>query len=165
MADRVLGQRALNRALLTRQHLLDRRPASALREIEHLIGMQAQVPNAPYVGLWSRLAAFKPSELGNLIEQRQAVRIGIMRNTLHLMSARDCLRLWPLFQPLLAQRLRTSPFGRATAGLDLKAVIREATRHLEEKPRTLAQLGAALNQRWPDAPATSLAYVRTSFLH
>jgi len=159
LADRVLSQRALNRALLARQHLIERRSSSALHEIEHLVGMQAQVPNAPYVGLWSRLAGFEPSELGDLIEQRQAVRIGIMRNTLHLVSARDCLRLWPLFQPLAAQRLRASPFGRATAGVDLKAVVHEARRRFNEKPRTIKQLGELLQARWPQAPAVSLAYV------
>jgi winged helix DNA-binding protein len=159
LPDRVLSQQALNRALLARQHLIEPRSATALQEIEHLVGMQAQIPNAPYVGLWSRLENFTPSELGSLIERRQAVRIGILRNTIHLMSGRDALRLWPLFQSLLAQRLRTSPFGRTTVGIDLEAVVTEAARLFREKPRTLAQLGVVLHERWPKAPAASLAYV------
>ena len=67
LPPKILSQRALNRALLARQHLLQRRKASAADEIEHLVGMQAQVPNSPYVGLWTRLDGFKPDQLADLI--------------------------------------------------------------------------------------------------
>jgi hypothetical protein len=155
---KTLSQRALNRALLERQHLLQRRKASAADEIEHLVAMQAQLPNAPYVGLWSRLDGFQPTELSELISRRRAVRLGIMRNTLHLMTARDALALRPLFQPLLERALRSSHFGRNLVGVDYQAVIAEAERLMDAKPRTLADLGAALHERWPDRDATSLAY-------
>ena len=120
--------------------------------------MQAQVPNSPYVGLWTRLEGFKPAELADLIVKRRAVRLGIMRNTVHLVTARDCLNLRSLFQPMLERTLRSSPFGRHLVGLDMGAVIAEATRVLIEKPRTFSELGSLLRQRWPDRDATSLAY-------
>ena len=158
MQTEVLSQRALNRALLERQHLLRRRRASASQEIEHLVAMQAQVPNSPYVGLWTRLEGFQPAELADMIVKRRAVRLGIMRNTVHLVTARDCLNLRSLFQPMLERTLRSSPFGRHLVGLETSAVLAEATRAMVEKPRTFSQLGSLLHERWPDRDATSLAY-------
>ncbi|HEV2013296.1 MAG TPA: winged helix DNA-binding domain-containing protein [Candidatus Dormibacteraeota bacterium] len=157
-SGRVLSQRALNRALLERQHLLRRRKASAADEIEHLVAMQAQVPNSPYVGLWTRLEAFRPNELADLISQRRAVRLGILRNTIHLVTAPDCIALRPLFQPVLERSLQASPFGRNLVGMEMQPLIRQATKLMKEKPRTLTELGALLRRRWPDRDATSLAY-------
>lgn len=158
MPGDVLSQRALNRALLERQHLLRRRKASAADEIEHLVAMQAQVPNSPYVGLWTRLEAFRTNELADLINQRHAVRLGIMRNTIHLVTARDCIALRPLVPPVLERSLQASPFGRNLVGIETKTLIRQATKLMKEKPRTLVELGALLHRTWPDRDATSLAY-------
>src|SRR5256885_16752089 len=67
----VLSQRAVNRATLGRQLLLHRATMSAAEAIGHLVGMQAQAPNAPYVALWSRLADFDPGELAPLLRERR----------------------------------------------------------------------------------------------
>jgi len=154
----VLSQRALNRALLERQHLLRRRKASAAGEIEHLVAMQAQVPNAPYVGLWTRLEGFQPTDLADLINKHRAVRLGLLRNTIHLVTARDCLEQRPLFQPLFERGLKTTHFGRNLVGMDMNALIAQAGVLMKEKPRTFSELGKLLQQRWPERDASSLAY-------
>src|SRR5207247_1814649 len=74
----VLSRHALNRALLARQLLLEREVLSPEAALEHLVGIQAQEPQAPYLGLWTRLDGFRPEELSDLIAKRRAVRIGLM---------------------------------------------------------------------------------------
>ena len=118
----VLCQRGLNRATLARQYLLDRAPARAIDAIEHLGGMQSQAPLAPYVGLWTRLQDFAPDELSALIEERQVVRLHLMRNTLHLVSARDCLDWRALFYPLHAAEF-SAHFRRGTEEVDRDAPL------------------------------------------
>ena len=154
----VLGLRALNRATLERQMLLGRRKLSVVEAIEHLVGMQAQAPYPPYVGVWTRLEDFHPDGLARPIEERQAVRIALMRNTVHLVSARDCLRLRPLVQPVIERGLSASRADHAgLEGLDVAALVAAGRALLEEKPRTAKELGEILKQRWPEREAASLA--------
>jgi hypothetical protein len=156
----VLSQRGLNRATLARQYLLERAPARAIDMIGHLGGMQSQAPLAPYVGLWTRLHDFAPDELSALTEQREVVRLSLMRNTVHLVSARDCLDWRPLFYPLHAAEFRAHYRG-GTEGVDRDALLRRAKRLLEERPRTRGDLGKLLAERWPDADPGALAYAVT----
>ena len=136
----VLSRRRLNRATLARQYLLERAPASAVDAIEHLAGMQSQAPLAPYIGLWTRLCDFDPHELSTLTEQRDVVRLHLMRNTVHLVSARDSLAWRAVFYPLHAAEF-TTRFRTGTATVDRQALLRQAKQLLEEKPRTRAELG------------------------
>jgi hypothetical protein len=160
-----LGRRSLNRALLGRQLLLDRhdlpddagrRRAMVIKTIEHLIGLQAQAPFPPYYGLWSRLGGFRPDDLASLITDRSVVRIALMRGTIHLVSARDCLPLRRLVQPVLERGLRGA-FGRQLAGADSAAVAAAGRELVEAEPMTFSQLGEALAERWPDHPPAALA--------
>src|SRR5215204_4089528 len=153
-----LRLRALNRALLERQLLVRRSPLSTLEALEHLVGMQAQAPDPPYVGLWMRLEGFHPDELARLITSRSAVRIALMRNTVHLVSARDCLKLRPLVQPVLDRGLHANRAHRAgIEGVDLEALVAAGRALLEERPCTAKELGMHLQERWPERDAASLA--------
>ena len=160
-----LSLRALNRALLGRQLLLRRDPlpgAAGLRvdrvigTVEHLVGLQAQAPFPPYYGLWSRLDGFRPADLAELLLSRKVVRIGLMRGTIHLVSARDCLSLRPALQTVLERGLRAN-FGRQLTGVDAAALARAGRALVEEQPMTLHELGAALSPRWPGHPPAALA--------
>jgi Winged helix DNA-binding domain len=164
MSSEVLSRLALNRALLDRQMLLrtsprkpGARPAERVIEmVEQLAGLQAQAPFPPYYGLWSRLEGFRPDDLAALILSRDIVRIALMRGTIHLVSARDCLTFRPLIQPVLDRALGTV-FGRQLTGIDTLALAAAGRALVEEQPRTFSELGALLSQRWPDHPPAALA--------
>jgi DNA glycosylase AlkZ-like len=161
----LLTRRQLNRALLERQWLLRRRAATAEEAIEHLIAIQAQEPFDPYTALWSRLEGFQPEELSTLIETKQAVRApSMLRTTIHLLTARDWLRLRPVVQVVQEQGFRNSPFNRNLVGLDLDDVLAEGRLVLDEKPRSGNELGKALSERWPDRDVSSLGYAVRSLV-
>jgi Winged helix DNA-binding domain len=154
----VLGPRELNRATLERQMLLRHRKLSAVEAIERLVGMQAQAPAPPYIGLWTRLKNFHPDELERLILERRAVRIALMRNTVHLVSARDCLALRPLMQPVLDRGLYATRANRAHLdGIDVESLVAAGRALLEEEPHTARELGELLQEQWPDRDPASLA--------
>ena len=107
----VLTTRALNRALLARQGLLERWTMPVPHALEQLVGLQAQAPNAPYYGLWSRLARFTQDDLAERLRARTAVRIVLMRSTVHL--------VWPVTRTHSdpgSRRCSTAGSSRAAPG-------------------------------------------------
>ena len=161
----VLTDRALNRATLARQLLLERSPLEVSGAVEHLVGLQAQVPDNPYLALWSRLEGFRPEELSQLLADRRVVRIVVMRGTLHLVTADDALELRALAQPVLDQEMaRHAEFASPLHGVDLAPVMVFARALLTERPRTGAELRAAMAERFPDHDAAALAFACRNLL-
>jgi winged helix DNA-binding protein len=152
----LLDRRTLNRTFLARQLLLERADLPVAEALEHLVGMQAQSPQAPYVGLWSRLADFDPGELAQLLLDRRAVRIALMRSTIHLVTGRDCLALRPLVQSV-SERSLGGNYGRQLAGMELDALAAAGRELLEERPRTAGELEPLLARRWPKRDPHALA--------
>jgi hypothetical protein len=87
--ERVLTLRELNRATLARQLLLERKRLSPTAVIERLVGMQAQWPSAPYVGIWTRTTSFRRNALERELAKGTILKANVMRATLHLVTRRD----------------------------------------------------------------------------
>lgn len=144
----ILSTRDLNRALLARQMLLRRRRMSAESAIEHLVGMQSQMPNSPYVGLWTRLAGFSHSELVNLYNDRKVVRLAMMRSTIHLVTAEDCLSLRPILQPAIERAFAS--YARLVDKNHHEEVTIAGRAMVEEDAATFSDLERRLGERWPE---------------
>ncbi|KUL49493.1 winged helix DNA-binding domain-containing protein [Streptomyces sp. NRRL S-1521] len=127
----VLDTRALGRATLARQLLLERADMPPLVAVAHLCGLQAQEPQEPFVGLWSRLRGFEPGSLDDLLVERRVVRTHLMRRTVHLVTADDTLAWRARHEAMLRQRV---------LGV----------------PRTMAELTRAVADRWPTTAPRAL---------
>jgi len=122
--ERTLTLRELNRATLARQLLLERRRLPVLRAIERLVGMQAQWPPSPYIGLWTRVDGFRRETLERLLRSGQVLKPTVMRGTLHLVTARDYPVFYSAFKDMNAW---SGPLHleRAAASLDgVRALLR-----------------------------------------
>jgi hypothetical protein len=87
--DRVLTRRDLNRALLERQLLLERKALSPVKAVERLAGLQAQSTTSPYLSLWTRLEGFERDQLVRALKGRRLVKAVIQRGTLHIVTPAD----------------------------------------------------------------------------
>jgi DNA glycosylase AlkZ-like len=154
----LLDRATLNRTLLARQGLLARTDAPTDAMVEHLVGMQAQVPRDPYIGLWARIADFDPGVLEGMLLERRAVRMTLMRSTLHLATARDAVLLRSVTQPVNERGFRSSPFRRRVAGMDLDALREAGVQLVEAQFLSTSELGRALAERWPGEDAEAMAY-------
>jgi hypothetical protein len=152
----VLSRRALNRAALARQLLLERSATPVADAVAHLGGLQAQEPQEPFIGLWSRLRAFDPQVLSGLLLDRRVVRTHLMRRTVHLVTAEDALRWRARHDAMLRQRVM-GVYRRELGGIDLDELAAAGREVMADgEPRTMAEIGRALVVRWPAAGARPL---------
>lgn len=138
--------RELNRWTLARQHLLSRTAMSPARAVEALAGMQAQLPSAPYIGLWSRLEAFDVSSLEAAVAAGTVVKTTVMRGTLHLVAATR----------LAAFRVATgSGYYDSTRramlelGIDLDAVRAHVVAEVGRRPRSRTEVYRLIAEQVP----------------
>jgi hypothetical protein len=140
MADPVLDTRALNRALLARQLLLQRSTLPITRAVETIGGLQAQYAPSAYIGLWSRLDGFQRPKLTRSLESARLIQATLMRVTIHVVSATD--------YPILTEAVRRSRrewWGRVAKSRDLDRagwdkVVTLITKALGQGPRRRDEL-------------------------
>jgi hypothetical protein len=139
LTERLLTIRELNRATLARQLLLERKRLSPVAVVERLVGVQAQWPPAPYVGIWTRTTSFKRPTLERELAKGTVVKATVMRQTLHLVTPRD----YALFRAAMSETnfpwetsiaKRLAPAVRRLAA-DGPVVSADAIAYLEKKHR------------------------------
>jgi hypothetical protein len=140
MTERTLSQRALNRALLARQLLLERATMPVEEAVEQIGGLQTQYAPSGYVGLWTRLAGFRRDALTRALEDRRVIQASLMRTTIHIVSRREFWRYAAgVRRARRAWSLRVqSPGADESALLKAAEQMREA---LADGPRTVKELG------------------------
>jgi hypothetical protein len=136
----VLTRHQLNRTLLQRQFLLERADIPVYDAMGALAGMQSQIPNPPYIGLWTRLKVFQRDDLTRLMEEKRVVRAAMMRATLHLVTEKDHNRFRAALQPALEKAHRSFNGKAATEAIDNDKLVSLAKPFIEEKPRTTGEL-------------------------
>ncbi len=166
MEDAKLTLRALNRATLARQGLIEpiaaRGPGAAVARV---VSLQAQHPEWPPVALAARAATRKTADLGGALVRRSVVRSSLMRRTIHVVTAED---LWPMFtvcEPMRIDGWRqlakadpaTSPMGRR-----LHAAHRLACDALRERPMSSLEIDQLLGA---EAGVESDAVSRPAWRH
>lgn len=147
MAETVLSVHALNRALLARQMLLKREKATPAEALERLVALQGQMPRAPFIGLWARLADFDPAVLRKLIAERQVVRSTFVRSTLHLTTAKDFLALRAALRADLGKDSPLSlPGGLKVTSDELEPILALARQHFATTPRPFESLREVIDK-------------------
>ena len=149
----VLGRRALGRATLARQLLLERSTLPPVPAVGHLVGLQAQTPHTWYVGLWSRLAGFAPEVVGAALVDRRLVRVPVMRSTVHLVTADDALAIRPVVDRVI-ERSTLGAYGRHLAGIDRADLAAAARELVDAEPLIASELGRRLADRFPGRDPT-----------
>lgn len=158
MTDPTLTTRALNRALLDRQMLLERAADPLPRVVERMGGIQMQYPPSGYIGLWSRMRDFTRPMLTRALEDRSVIQGTLMRGTIHTVSAAD---YWPMLAGVrrINREWYTRIAGAELAGIDMEAAVQATRELLADRPMRFADLAAALEARgFPRAAAKAIGW-------
>ena len=157
----IISQRVLNRALLARQMLLAREKTTALDAIARVVGLQAQVPRPPFIGLWTRLHGFDRAELTAALHDRSAVRVTSLRGTLHVMTTPDYLAMRGALQPMLSKGMQSILRARGS-GLDLETLDAEAREFFGKRTATFDALRDHVKAKYPTGDERAMAFaIRT----
>lgn len=158
VTDRITT-RGLGRALLARQHLLDRTPTDAVAVVAHLVALQSQTPTSAYLALHARIEGFAHADLAEPMLDRRVGRLALLRDTVHLATADDALALWPVLAPTLRRHLTANVSAAPTLRqVDLDELRRVARAVLDaDGPLTAGDLGARLARTWPGLDPRALA--------
>jgi hypothetical protein len=124
-ARNALSTRALNRAVLARQGLLERSDGDIPGLLQTMAFLQAQYAPSMYIGIWSRLAGFERVELTRALEERRVVQGTLLRSTIHLVAAKD---YWPV--ALAIRDARRVWYERVTKGDPSPAALQAAAERL-----------------------------------
>jgi hypothetical protein len=130
----------LNRAALARQRLLERSDEPLIDAVATIAGLQAQEPASPYIGLWSRLAGFDASALDAAFLERRMIKGTFVRATLHAVSRRDYLDVFPAVLPMLRRLTRRERGGGP--GEDVLERLAAAALTFADRPRSNVDLRA-----------------------
>ena len=138
----VLSTRALNRALLARQLLLERTAAPPGEVAARVCGLQTQHAPSGYVGMWSRTAGLRRADLTTALERSEVVQGWVMRSTIHMVAAADYRPFTEAVRA--ARRAQWLRADKRAAGLDMPAVAAALRGYLADGPVTQPRLVALL---------------------
>ncbi|HKR64074.1 MAG TPA: winged helix DNA-binding domain-containing protein [Thermoanaerobaculia bacterium] len=150
-----MNTRALNRATLARQLLLERSSMKPAQAIAQIAGMQAQVPKPPFIGLWTRLAKFERDDLRKLFAKGEVLRGTLMRGTLHIATKKDFAAWRATLQPVLTQGAQSVTRG----AVEIETVVAEAQKFLAKGPRVFEDIRQHLVAKFPGVNDRLLGYV------
>lgn len=157
-SSRTLSLRELNRATLQRQLLLRRAESLSIgAAVAQLVGLQAQYPGPPYIGLWTRLAALERSALASQLDAHALVRATLLRGTLHLCTSDDYASFRAVLQPMLSKGLQ-AVLRERMSGIDVAALTADARHCLKDGPRTFTELRSFLAERHPGLDERAMGY-------
>ncbi len=149
MAERVLTERELNRALLARQGLLERGKGSIPKTLERMGGLQAQYAPSMYIGLWSRIDGFERDSLTRSLERGSVVQGTLLRATIHLVSKAD---YWPWALAVREARRASwsrTPWRKEVSTRQLASVARSVEKRFAGDEFEQTELNEMLEGRKP----------------